>query len=779
MKSKRYLWASSILLMSMLCGCMGLAGFMQRSSKLTAGRHLSEIYPDWQKNDRCTKCHMAWTWEYGYYRGWDRHGFISDYSTVAPAGYKDPYGLDVPVNTFSDYYYTDWWNGEWLESHRSSEPEMHMSGYGRINDGTAKPSDLKGRVIIVDQSGNGDAKTVQGGVDKALSGDTVFVRPGTYKELVTLKEGITLWGEDAYTTVIDSENKGSVIKAANGCDISGFTLTGTGFDYSEDRFRAAVFAVDCDSTLVIRGNIFFSNSVFGVVVESSRTDGYTINSADRFITPENALDNLDYSGYPNPLIIGNVFYNIGERAIYCIHSAPEIANNIFMGNLKTLGMTQLSKPFIHHNIFYRNTVSININRSMPIVTNNIMIKNYWGQRIMEGSFPYIRNNITWDSPYYNEFDEHGRRIRYKLFPGDGEREIDPMFIDMDGGDFRYSDNSPLKGKNRRLTDAGLLEGPGIQLPPTIACEYSWAEEFLNRTDETNAIIAAIDDQNELISSIECAYSVIYSSFMNATYDSSGNQISYNISDAPVSGTRYETDSWRLDGEKRFKHYTSDLFNTTETLSDSGTVTFDGRRVHILSGKYKPDVDITDDANMIGELPTRENIGGLYLDYDQYLNGSIGPAGTYFFGYLRILGGEVLEEREIVDGHECVVARYPHLGRDQVYKFYLDPALDYRPRRLEQYFQRKLYRRIDNYRYVEDNGVCLPVYARVTDYCVKEDDAGRVIGVTEMRVDPGALRLNGNRLDSASVMPETLDHASYAKNNTYVPPPREKHKKKKD
>ncbi|MCE5252579.1 hypothetical protein LLG96_20440 [bacterium] len=776
---KHFLYRTPIFLLIIFTGCIGFAGLSQRRSELRAGMRLSEIHPDWEKNDRCTKCHMAWSWEYGYYRGWDRHGLISDYSKVSPAGYKDPYGLDVPINSFAEYYYTTWWKDALMERKDSTEPSMHLSGYGRINDGTAVPEDFHGRVIVVDPSGQGDEKTVQEGVDKAQPGDTVFVRPGTYKETVRLREGIRLWGQDPYKTIIDSENKGSTIIAANKCDISGFTLTGTGFDYSSDRFRAAIHAVDCDSTLVIRGNIFFSNSVFGVLVESSRSDGYNTTSADRYIAPENALDNISYKGYSNPLIIGNTFYNIGERAVYCIHAAPEIANNIFVGNLKTLGMTQLSKPFIHHNVFYRNNVSININRSTPVICRNIMIGNYWGQRIMEGSMPVIHDNIIWNSPYYKEFAEDGNYIPYPPSPGTGEIEADPRFVDMNGGDYRFAPDSPFLGKNKKPEHYGIIEGPGIQVPPTVACEYSWAEEFLHRTDETRAVIAAIDSVNSRIKTINLAYTLIYRSFMYSEYDSSGNQTAFELKDKPVSGFDYAAQSWNWDNGKRKKMYTCYLFGGGKTLSDSGTVIFDGRRVHALSGRFAYPGPSDPDAPAVGEPPCRENIGGLYLDYDQYINGSIGPAGTFYYGYLRILGGEVLGEREMVDGRECVVVRYPHLGQDQVYKFYLDPGLGYRPLKLEQYFDRQLYRRIDDYRYVPTDGMWLPVSVRITDYAVKKPEEGRVIGVTVLRVTPETLVVNGRPVDVAQYLPPELNLEEYAKNGTYVPPVKKTHKKKED
>jgi hypothetical protein len=760
-----------MMVILIVSGCLGMSNLRFGSFGKGGGINPEELYPGWAENDRCTKCHMAWTWEHGYYRGWDRHGLISDYSKVSPSGYKDPYGLDVPVNSFKKYYYTPWWQGEWLEAPPNANPSMTFDGYGRVNDGTATPGDFAGKVIVVDQSGAGDSKTVQGGIDKASSGSTVFVKAGTYKESVVLKEGIRLWGENVYTTVIDSENKASVIIAANHCDISGLTLTGTGFDYGNDRFHAAINAVDCDSTLIIRGNLFFSNSVFGIVVESSRKGVDAVDSEQRFIEPENALENLQYKGFPNPRIIGNTFYNIGERAIYCIHAAPEIANNIFIGNLKTLGMTQLSKPFIHHNVFYRNNVSINVNRSMPIIANNIMYKNTWGERIMEGAFPVIRDNVTFESPYYKEFGEDGDYLVYKPSPGTGELTVNPSFAEPDSGDFSFTTASPLNGRRTARSGYGLVSGEGIQQPPVIACAYSWADEFLHRTPETAAIIEKVDSQNRRITSLDAAYEIEYRSFMKARYDSSGNQLDVDIRHEPVSGTSYSVSDFSFTGKVRSKRYSSTLFSGTQSVQDSGTVVFDGKLVRALSGRYKIDYPEGDNLHLVGELPTRENIGGLYLDYDQYLNGSIGPGGTYYFGYLRILGGLVLPDslKETIDGHECVVVQYPHLGSDQVYKFYLDPALDYRPRRLEQYFDKNLYRRIDNYVYVSSDNIHVPVSVTVTDYAVKEPNIGEVIGIAVMRVNPSKFVLNGKALDLRSVIPAPVDFITMAKNGKWTPP----------
>ena len=305
-----------VVIITIITACAGIFGRSEMDNKkehdLRAGNIPSRLHPEWKEADRCTKCHMTWSWEYGYYRGWDRYGFISDYRKTSPFAYKDPYGLDAPVNGFTNYYYTDWCNGPWLEKPENIDLTMHFGGYDRVNDGTAKPEDFESPLIVVDQSGNGDTRTIQEAVDKAQPGTTIFVRAGTYRESVKLKEHICLWGENAHTTIINPDFTNSAIIATNNCDISGFTLTGTGMNYKTYEFSSGIHALDCDSTLVIRGNIFDSNAVFGVLVESSRVDGTPEDQQERYISPGEALKNIEYTGYTNPRIIGNTFYRSGS-----------------------------------------------------------------------------------------------------------------------------------------------------------------------------------------------------------------------------------------------------------------------------------------------------------------------------------------------------------------------------------------------------------------------------------------------------------------------------------
>lgn len=67
-----------------------------------------------------------------------------------------------------------------------------------------------------------DYETIQGAIDAAIEGDTIFVARGTYVENLCIdKEGLTLIGEDMSSTIIDG---GEVVVAADNVNVNGFTV---------------------------------------------------------------------------------------------------------------------------------------------------------------------------------------------------------------------------------------------------------------------------------------------------------------------------------------------------------------------------------------------------------------------------------------------------------------------------------------------------------------------------------------------------------------------------
>ncbi|MBD3335705.1 MAG: T9SS type A sorting domain-containing protein [Candidatus Eisenbacteria bacterium] len=105
--------------------------------------------------------------------------------------------------------------------------------------------------------GTGDAPTVAAGIDAAASGDTVLVGCGTYFEHdITMKDGVVLLGEtgDPECVVINAQQQGRVLygtSLGSSTIIAGLTLTGglkvegTG----DERYGGAIYFNDFSGTL--------------------------------------------------------------------------------------------------------------------------------------------------------------------------------------------------------------------------------------------------------------------------------------------------------------------------------------------------------------------------------------------------------------------------------------------------------------------------------------------------------------------------------------------------
>lgn len=135
---------------------------------------------------------------------------------------------------------------------------------------------------LVDPSGNGDYTTIQAAITAASSGQTVFIRPGTYTENLTLKAGVNLC---SYVGDADTPNVTITGKAA-------FTAAGT-VTISGIRLKT-----NSDYLLAVTGSADSIVNLDNCYIECSNNSGinYTSSSANSLIRMFQCKGDLSTTG---------------------------------------------------------------------------------------------------------------------------------------------------------------------------------------------------------------------------------------------------------------------------------------------------------------------------------------------------------------------------------------------------------------------------------------------------------------------------------------------------
>ena len=255
-------------------------------------------------------------------------------------------------------------------------------------------------VISVDDDPGQDFRTITAGLDSAVSGDTVLVYEGLYDKAggetipLSIPSGVTLLGEDFGLAVIDASG-------------------GTGIK------------LDADTDVTIKF----------IKIINSKKSIEAVNGSDNLIIDycylQDASDrNINIKDCADPTITNNVVVQCKHGMILENATYAYIAHNTVVGidsvshvhGIKMNG----SSGRIEYNIIERFGHGIEVDHILPdsqmIMFNNlhacdIPFENQWAGTTF----------VPIDYESYNTFE-------------------DPLFIDIDGGDFRLSEDSPCEGQ---------------------------------------------------------------------------------------------------------------------------------------------------------------------------------------------------------------------------------------------------------------------------------------------------------------------------------------------
>lgn len=167
------------------------------------------------------------------------------------------------------------------------------------------------------------AKTINEAVSKAKFGDTIWVKPGVYKEHINVTSGIILISSELFKAIIDGKGRGDVVKISYNSSIIGFEIR--------------------------NGNV-------GVV---SRGQGTSI---------------LKCKIYKNRI-----------SGIICMGNLPVLENNIIVYNegsgIQAIDIISSMNTINHNTIAYNRNNGIVINGSSTVVIENNIITWNFGQGI--------------------------------------------------------------------------------------------------------------------------------------------------------------------------------------------------------------------------------------------------------------------------------------------------------------------------------------------------------------------------------------------------------------
>jgi PKD repeat protein len=358
-----------------------------------------------------------------------------------------------------------------------------------------------------------DHSTIQAAIEAAVTGDIIVVAPGTYTETIDfLGKGITLRSSGApLATIIDgSASGGPVVQCVSGegpdTILEGFTITGGdavvgggmlnvgtsptvinciftgnsaadrgGGMYNREGAPTVISTVFEQNTAVEMGGGMFNLRASPVVRECR----FTQNNANKGAGMRNYINS-------HPTVTNSVFeYNqAGEEGGGMDNrknSNPVVTGSLFIGNSAASGgggmhnyvgrADATGNPTIINSLFASNSApagsAMRNNDPDPNIINTTFVDNN-GPAISSrnGSAPMLKNCIvwnniggpfggqTWDLAVITHSDIEGG------YPGVGNVDLDPLFVNPAGSDYRLTADSPLidAGANDPLLPATDLDG---------------------------------------------------------------------------------------------------------------------------------------------------------------------------------------------------------------------------------------------------------------------------------------------------------------------------------
>jgi len=258
--------------------------------------------------------------------------------------------------------------------------------------------------------------TIQAAITAANSGDTIFVKEGTYYEQVVINKSITLIGENRDRTIIDGSSTGTVLNiTVSHVNIMGFTIQKSGYwpycgIHVSSGFNNISYNIirNCDYFYAIE-LINSSNTIISrnFITANKQTAVYLFNSSGNVLSENNITYNevgISISGSTfDPLFSsGNTVFgnNITNNSVMDISLYRSPSNIISQNNIANspIGIHIIDDPSINitirENNITNNTIGILFSSNS---LDNTIYHNNFVNNTQQVNTPYSVS--VWDDGY--------------------------------------------------------------------------------------------------------------------------------------------------------------------------------------------------------------------------------------------------------------------------------------------------------------------------------------------------------------------------------------------
>lgn len=338
-------------------------------------------------------------------------------------------------------------------------------------------------------------RTVGSALAVAVAGDQVWVAAGIYKERITLRAGVALYGSFVGTetsleqrswtnnqTTVDGGKGGSVVEfpyGAASARIDGFAImNGSGQGSGSDTCGGGVY-ISSRNTAVVNCTMRDNSAGRGGGLYCTGSGAYFVNNAITcntagsgggiYCDDSNAVFTDNIIAWNSASIGGGVYcYNsprisrnaiIGNRAgrgggIYSYGSPMILGNSISANQADGLYCSSGSPQIASNTISWNGSAGIWCQSGGADITNNTIVANGAEGILCDGGEPLISSNIiAFGAVGISSISPNPRLSHNCVFnpdgvdysglaPGEGDISAEPLFVDQAAGDYHLLGDSP-------------------------------------------------------------------------------------------------------------------------------------------------------------------------------------------------------------------------------------------------------------------------------------------------------------------------------------------------